>query len=82
MQLGHDFLAKGRASLPGLDIEATGNIANSATRSVTFALSQKIHGALYYEVTYSFPKESQEAEELELVLSLKKTVPPRQPYRF
>lgn len=82
MQLDQSFLAEGKASLPGLDVKASGSIASSATRSVTFALSQKIHGALFYEVIYTFSKELQEAEEVDFVLDITKTVPLEQPYRF
>lgn len=76
MQLGHDFLKDGTASLPGLDIHLTGNVVESCQPIITFSLKQKLHGAFFYEVVYQFPSSLREKGDPTLVIGVRKTEPP------
>lgn len=76
-QLTTASFSSNRESLPGLDVELTGNVVESGRRSLTFDKSHSLHGARYYRLTYEFGPELYETEDgPTLYLGFKKTKPP------
>jgi hypothetical protein len=80
VHLGHDFLQDGTASLPGLDLRISGNVVENSKRTISFSLKQKLHGAFYYEIVYTFPPSLRDSDVPTLVISVKKTDPPASRY--
>lgn len=82
LQLDGQSFAEGQQSLPGLDVLLSGSIVEHGTRSLTFSKPQKIHGAYYYDLSYSFPSELRGRCDPTLVISFEKTTPPSYPLEF
>ncbi|RSH80873.1 hypothetical protein EHS25_007042 [Saitozyma podzolica] len=82
LQLDGQSFAENRQSLPGLDVSLSGSIVDHGTRSLTFSKAQKIHGAYYYDLSYSFASELRGRCDPTLVISVKKTTPPSYPLKF
>ena len=69
-------------SLPGLNVRLSGNVVEKGERSVKFSAATRLHGAYYYDLTYTFPQSLREGGDPTLLISVKKTEPPKTSLRF
>lgn len=79
MQLDLTSFTSKTQSLPGLDITLAGNVADSAARSLRFDKSTTMHGAKFYELTFTLDGKLGEGVVPRLELRLDKTTPPTYP---
>lgn len=76
MQLDKNTFSDHKASLPGLEIELRGNVVEQGAQTFGFKASNKLHGAFYYELRYTFSDQLAEQAVPEFVVDFRKTAPP------
>jgi hypothetical protein len=79
LQLDLDSLNDNTLSLPGLDIRLTSNVAKPGAAKILFSKANKLYGAFYYEVVYTF---EDDLEEPHLCIEYTKTEPPAYPLAY
>lgn len=76
MQLDGNSFASNRESLPGLDVELKGSVADNSTKCLRFASNTRTHGAYHYVLQFEWKGDIGVPE---LVIQFEKTTPPQYP---
>jgi len=79
LQLDGKSFDSDHESLPGLDIQFSGNVVERGQRTLKFGTETRPHGAYHYVLEYTWEGDIGVPE---LVIGFKKTTPPQYPLEF